>query len=394
VTSPICPGGTRAKPGVVGIIIIAGALFELWLARRAKWLAPFIPFISPFVFDPSEVCAGEPPEFPQFSIDELGQLITGGLVVKTTQAIQHLAWWEYCECIGTTPAPPSLLPPAGLPAVPNGPVEACESVHVVYSRAQHPFENLNVPLYGTSSSPAWLVPNTTSVTLRGQIEVRPPDSFQNLRNVFSVAFFRDDGTTLTVNTTLDLDPLVNGGRVTQQLVLPAGTTRVFVKQDCQPGGTCQEGRVASIDMDFQCGNNPNALQPECCPPDPTLIGKLDRLLLQMALVVARLGPITPLEVISTTPITGEGQMPLAQGARQVKFDITTVGPGVKSNPYANPDRLMRMASMRFGNDFGWLRRQSLDNADNLFSVPLDSQVVSWSLSAGTSGSLVQLGQLL
>jgi hypothetical protein len=67
---------------------------------------------------------------------------------------------------------------------------------------------------------------------------------------------------------------------------------------------------------------------------------------------------------------------------------------VQTVPYAFPDRVMRAATMRFGNDFGWQRRQHLDAQEILFSVPLDSQVVSWSLSPGTSGSLIQLGQLL
>jgi hypothetical protein len=394
VTTPICPGGTRPKPGVVGVIIVAGALFELWLARRAKWLAPFVPFISPFIFDPSEVCAGEPPAWPEFSVDELGQLITGGLVAKLNQAIQHLAWWEYCECIGSAPAAPVLPPIAGLPAVPNGPVEGCESVHVVYRQQDHPFESVSIPVYGELGNPAWLVPGVTSVTLKGQIDTRAQEPGVTLRSVFNLGFSDATGTGSTASAILNLDPLVNGGVVSQQLALPAGTARVLVLQSCQPGGTCVANRVSSVDMQFQCGNNPLALQPECCPPDPTLIGKLDRLLLQMALVVARLGPTEPLATISTSPISGEGQMPLAQGTRQVKFLLSVLGPGVETVPYANPDRVMRAASMRFGNDFGWFRRQSLDAQSNLFQVPLDSQVVSWSLSPGTSGSLIQLGQLL
>jgi hypothetical protein len=394
MTSPLCPGGTQAKPGVVGIIIIAGALFELWLARRVKWLAPFIPFISPFIFDPSEVCAGEPPPFPDFSIDELGQLVTGGIVTKVNQAIQHLAWWEYCECIGATPSPPVIPPPAGLPLMPVGPVEACAQQLVQYVQNNNAV-SVGLVLVPSLTNSGYLPAGATSLTFEGRITNRPPGLGDQRLNVFNFHFLDTAGTTVLGTQQITLNPAVNNGTtIVTNVPVPSGSVRYDVVHDCQPGGSCHEGRQAILDLLWQCGPNPNLVQPECCPPDPTLVGKLDRLLLQMALVVARLGPTEPLQIISTTSISGESQMPLAQGARMLNFQLTTLGADVQVVPYANPDRIRRAATVRFGNDFGWQRRQSIDAQDNLFPVPFDSQVVSWSLSPGTSGTLVQLGQLL
>lgn len=377
------------------LVILAATAIEALLLPQKKWLAPFVGTSGPLLVDSGVLCAGDPPVMPDWTKEDLIEVYQGNVLAKVKQTVEHLAWYQFCQCRDApTPAPPLIPPPAGLPQLPSGPVETCDQLHGEYARAPgQPFNNVPVipPVAGLQP----IVQGATAVSITAQITVRPPGVGELLRNVFTVSFHDAAGVLLAGTLTLDCDPLVNSGVVTiSNSVLPANTAQVAVTQTCQPGGSCQTGRVAIIDLAFHCGSLPGRLQPECCPPDPTLIGKLDRLLLQMALVVSRLGPSVPLEVISTSPISGEGQLPLAQGARQIKFLLSTLGPGVQTVPYAFPDRVMRAATMRFGNDFGWQRRQHLDAQEILFSVPLDSQVVSWSLSPGTSGSLIQLGQLL
>jgi hypothetical protein len=392
MTGSPCPGGSQPKPGFEKDIIWRSTNLEPLLSDFAPWLHAYLSVMAPFVLNGTEFCSQPPPPTPQFALDDVNLIALGGTSVLLRQAMNLAAWYYMCECSEQpTPAPPTLVAPPGLSVNLPGPLQPCASISAT---DQDPDQGglQVIPDFATTGLTGMrIVPGTTTMRMRARID-QVGTANPNTQRGWTLRQFTDVGA-LPGLVELGLTPPVIEGEVvfspdptaTQYLVdLTYGTL----------GNPIPIGSSQTVVVDSFCDGQPLSVQPECCPPDDGIIAILRDLQLQVALLVARAGPAAELEVLTTTNIVDQGQVILELGTRVVNIAIDLPGPLVTFNPYANPDRALKAGSIRFGNDFGWRRREIVDSTDCLFPVPGDTNVVSYALSPGTSGRLIQLGQAL
>lgn len=384
-----CPGGARPKPNAPAIVVAGGAALVAILCSRAPPLCPYVSALSALASEPATDCTPDPPPLPTWTAADVVGIATGQSTVKLYQTIRHYLWWEYCECVsGATPPPTLFVPPQPMPVLAPALEQPCDVREASFTITLQTHDLIPVPGFGQ-------VLDFWDALPSGVTHVQQTATILDLEPGHAAV-----GRTLTLhhgNPTLGtagLPPLVlteASPSATRLDALPSSSTMFLVRYTTQlGGGTLPVGEVISYKAEFFCGE-PGGAQPACCPPDMTLVALLEDLALKVNLLVERAGPSEPLEQLISTEIAGEGQLNLELGTRAIVVRTTTAGPSVELVPYATPDRAMRLGTVRFGNDFGWRRREHVDSLACEFSVPADMDVVSWSLSAGTSAELVQLG---
>jgi len=391
---PICPGGTRPKATtppilVAGIDLIAGLLIS-----RIPWVGPFLSIVEPVVFEGSIVCNGDPPPFPELQADDLLSLAFGKTTPRMSDAILNVLWYQFCECVAEpTPAAPVITPAPGLPVYVPGPVPPCDELTVEYSETK--FGDVNdLDLYGSAIAPRGLPAGVTDMTARVQVLSvgSAPTTFASYQ--FVMRFLDAAGVLIDARAVTCSQTSGQAGLPVSLSfsVLPAAVSWYILFSNPQDGTTVDQDAVAQLVVQSFCGVKPGRSQPDCCPPDPALVARINQLQVAIDQVLARLGLQGPLEVLSTLPVSGEGLVSIPAGARQVHVGLDVLGQGVELVPYANPDRVMRAGTLRFGNPFGWRRREHIDAQSAVFPVPSDANIVSWSIHPGSSGVLSFLGE--
>jgi len=389
---PLCPTGTEPKAGTPTFIILGTSLIAALISKRLPPAAPFVGALESLLLDTGILCNGDPPDWPTFVATDFTDLARGLPNARMTQAVMNAAWYVFCQCAdAATPVAPLAPPVADIPSWPPGEVLPCASIHVDFSPdADNLSGTYNV--IGTPTAPRGIPVGATSVRISPIGIDHGTGTRQFTSYIFRATFKNAAGQAL--NSPIAVAEWENGHWNNDQLLfaLTAGTSQFYVEvyPNIAATGPFNTGAVVTADYDFYCAP-PDLLQPECCPPDPTLIAKLNRLEASLTQVLALLAPPGTLAELGSIPISGEGTVQLLPGTRQVNVQLAALGANTKMVPYANPDRIMRAGTIRFGNDFGWKRREHVDNTDCLFPVPPDAVVVSWSLSPGTTGTLVQLG---
>jgi hypothetical protein len=336
------------------------------------------------------MCDEPPVPMPSWSPQDYALTAAGQITPVFTQTVLHLAWWQLCQCSSEpTPSPPRAPGGAGLPLVPTQPGLPCSSYVGQLAPMTQPIAII-IPDGNQNGGFVPLPPGATHVRYRAHIDslgsVAPTQ-----RRDFKTNTNRATGGPGLGMPLFSITPPALDGEVV--LELEPGLISFQVEHSVNTFFTqLATGNSVTLNADVFCGGPPGYAQPECCPPDPAIINLLNDLSLQVALLVARAGPTGPLEQLLTSPISGEGSLNLELGTRQVLLELSALGPGTKFVPYANPDRLMRAGTIRWGNDFGWSRRLHVDSTRCIFPVPPDSNVVSWSISPGSAGQITQLGE--
>lgn len=387
---PLCPNGVQPKPQTPAVVAIGSSLLTTLVGTNAPFLIPFLTVLEPYILNTIEICAGDPVPFPELTAGDLAALAVGFVSPKMTDVVHHAAWYAFCECKGTaTPAAPYIPSPQDIPTWISGTTAPCETLHVEwdinrYGVGAEPY------VIGSPTSPRPFPVGALQIRLTTK-EILPGPNQDSLQTYLFTTSFKD-AAGVTLAQQYHSFARYDAGSWTysnQTVPIPATAVTYFVQARSGTGGQ-NAGAVISYDHEFLCGGA-GQIAPECCPPDPTLVAKINRIQLAVTEILERLGVSGPLNELNATAISGEGQLNLVSGARQVNIALDQLGGDTKFVAYANPDRLMRAGTIRFGNDFGWRRREHVDNVDCLFPVPPDSTVVSWSLSPGTSGELIQLG---
>jgi len=385
-----CPNGSRPQAGKEGDLVWAGTALGELISLRAPWLGAYITIMAPLLLNGATLCASPPPTLPTWTASDAAAIVLGAPSAILAQTVRYLAWYYTCECIGTTTPEPAPVPAPTdqLPVLVPEPVQACDIATGQLVDAQM-IPNLLIPFPGgvaPFSRP--IVPGTTQLRLRAQIDSLGTAN-QNTPRLFQTDFYTDSGNAGLQQLILT-PPVLDGEAIYD--VDPQITSYSVHCYFNPPTGPVAIGSGASVQVEQFCAGEPGRLQPLCCPPDPGIVAILRDLQLQVALLVAREGPAGPLEELRSTVVQAEGTQDLELGARMVLVELNTLGSGVQLVRYANPDRTMRAGTVRFGNDFGWRRREHVDNVRCLFAAPNDANVVSWSLSSGTVARLVQLGE--
>lgn len=387
---PVCPNGAQPKAATPGVVAVGSSLLTTLIAAQAPFLVPFIQVLEPYILQSVDLCAGDPVPFPDITAVDLALLATGFTSSKMTDVVHHAAWYAFCECRGAaTPPPPSVIPPSEIPTWIAGQTPPCETLHVEweidrYGVGAEPY------LIGTPAAPRPFPAGTTRIRMTPKHITGGPNQDSLQTYLFTTSF--KDAAGVQIAQQYHVNSRWDAGVWTEtplEAAVPSGAVSYFVQARSGSGGQNAGARI-SYDHEHICAGA-GQIAPECCPPDPTLVAKINRIQLAVSEILERLGVSGPLNELNSIAISGEGQIALAAGARQINIALEQLGTDTKFVQYANPDRLMRAGTIRFGNDFGWRRREHVDSVDCLFPVPPDSTVVSWSLSPGTSGELVQLG---
>jgi hypothetical protein len=390
----LCPGGTRAK-ATTPPIVVAGIDLLVGLAiSRIPYVGPFLSIVEPIVFEGSVVCNGDPPSFDPPNATDLIEAGFGRLTQNMRNMFLNVLWYQFCECADVpTPVAPVITPPPNLPIYVPGPVLPCDELTVEYSETRTGDVN-EFEIYGSAAAPRGLPAGVTDMKATVQIVSvgSAPTTFHSYQ--FVIRFLNAAGTLIDARAiTCSQTAGVAGLPTTLSFsVDPAAVSWYILFVNPQDGTTVDQDGVAQLAVQSFCGVKPGRTQTDCCPPDPALIARINQIQIAIDQVLARLGLQGPLEVLASIAVTGEGLESIPAGARQVHVALTTLGQGVQLVPYANPDRLMRAATLRFGNPFGWRRREHIDAQSNIFAVPADSNIVSWSIHPGTSGTLTFLGE--
>lgn len=167
----ICaPGTSQPIPGkATSFYLTGGALALLAQALELGWLAEVIAYVSGINFVLTDICNTDPPPDPGLTAADVACLFsfnplcdTGAVITKVTQLIEHLAWYQWCECVGTTTpsAPAAPGAPTGLVGVnppsiiASGPAVTCSDLKAL-SLGPSPatgFITTNDPLPGINQS--------------------------------------------------------------------------------------------------------------------------------------------------------------------------------------------------------------------------------------------------
>lgn len=131
-TTPPCQYGTRPQVTVPpSLILTAEGISGILVAAGFPELAVlFTPLIG-LTLAISSLCSQQPPVFPA-----LGPNVTDNSPGELLQALESLAWSQFCECVPGTPAPvpfppPTVVVPPGIPAPPSfpcDPANLCASI--------------------------------------------------------------------------------------------------------------------------------------------------------------------------------------------------------------------------------------------------------------------------
>jgi hypothetical protein len=171
-----------------------------------------------------------------------------------------------------------------------------------------------------------------------------------------------------------------------------------------------EGTLANLDLCFL----PLEELPPQIPPQPPLPGlptvpvpscttdqlcsivlelarSLSRVSSEVSDILAAVGGTDQLDVLSSQPISGEGQVTLPVGTRAITIELTTLGPGVFTSALGRPRGLMRAGSVRWGDGQGFSKRQFVDAEDFTRLRPQGALTLSWQLINSCAGQLHFLG---
>lgn len=367
----ICGGGTSApKAGVAETLILTAATMPGLLAELGiPWAVRFAGLLDVFVYDTISSCATDPPADPGITAADVTALLNvdldvlarNGSAAKFTQLLRRFLWYQLCECTSfTTPGPPT--PPAaptGTPVldpsyVAGAPAAPCGTA----SRA--------ITLPGTNT-PGTLTPNPTV----------PAGATFVKYTVTAAVSSQMSGVQFNFGThTLDSfgSPVFNGTGVdsfaiffpdTQRVrTMPLQPHTVDLVLAYGPAATPYPNNHVTVDLEFFCGGPAGGSAPAaCCPPDPSLVAKLDQILGYVQLMQRQIAPFAYIAGTVHTGLTGSGQISV-QGLVGAKILVTTM-PSYVGEEAGDPTEYFELGWFAWGTADGFRTREFLTHAPHL-----------------------------
>jgi len=129
---------------------------------------------------------------------------------------------------------------------------------------------------------------------------------------------------------------------------------------------------------------------ECCPPDPTLMTRMDRLAAQLSDIQAMFSS-QPLATLASQAISGEGTASLVSGTRGVSVELDEIPPWMGQDADANPDLIYGAGTLRWSDGVSWTAAQRIDAGSYWLPSPPGAVSVSWSLPPGLTATLRMRG---
>lgn len=130
---------------------------------------------------------------------------------------------------------------------------------------------------------------------------------------------------------------------------------------------------------------------DLCKMIEELSHRLTFIATQISDIQAELTTTSVLRVLSSQPISGEGEVSLVLATRAVSVELTHVGEGVFTSALGRPRGLMRAGSIRFGDGVGYSARQFIDADRFDRDRPEGALTISWQLINDCTANLLMLG---
>ncbi len=376
----ICPGGSQPKAGVPVWLVLVGTALELLITRRFPWLGPFLAFLSPFAVDTTQFCASEPPEMPEWTAGDLAGILLGTSSAKLSQTVNHVAWYEFCECSAiATPAPPVVNPPANVPELPISTTGTCDVVHV--DRFFGPGEGSDQDFIASFGARRPLPPGATHI----RTTIREIDQGDDPTAGVAVTIALYDAAGAVANPSAGAGYGASVGvhpPVTATGAINANAVDWYATCNC-PGGNCI-GKEITVDVEVFCGD-PDRLDARCCPPDPTLAANVAVLLEMVTLIQRQAAPFAYVPAGEVAGLTGHSELAV-EGLLAVSVLLTTF-PDHYGIAEGEPDALFDAGWIAVGTADGWQEHRPIRHSPFMVRLTGDVTRVGLSLSPGVVATL-------
>jgi hypothetical protein len=375
----ICSSGSSTtKPGVASSVVVDQQYVQSILPPALAFLFPYIPYMQGLVIgDVGAFCAADPPTFTMPSASDFLAFVSGGNFSAYTvvndfmqKVVQAYIWGQLCQCTagGTFPPPTAPTDPGNLPAV-NPPSVVTGPVAVVCEHQDSPVVSLatsgHKSLLGTVASDGSMalglplpIGAATVVYTVTRTDGATPDSSTSFNVLFG------DTTTHTTFGAALHSQIGSALQVFTQPI-PAGAKYFAVGGIHDHVGTWTNTMQVSVDI--YCGGGPGQTQQPCCPPDPSLNGRLNLILDAVTLLQRQLAPFAYISSTAHAGLSGAGSIAV-QGLLGVKVDVTTI-PTPLGREGTNPTEYFDMGFITFGTADGWPTSLRIDHSPALLMPP-------------------------
>lgn len=368
----ICGGGaSRPRSVAPGAVFLAGeavaAILQARFGLSPTWIS-LLGFAAGQSIDLTTFCATDPPTMPTFTnldvvaLLQQNELISPGAYDKFARLIQIGAWYTFCECSSVaTPSPPAgpayptdapVVNPPGL--IPSPTTTPCFSR---VGRSVAPGSSIvgNVdptPIPPGPGTSAWI--NGTVIqhgtTRPAYWEVYP----------FYIASTGAQTAGAMVHLNAAGTPLV---RIADP---PSDTAQMYVRV-AQPSPYSSADEIA-LQLNIYCdGQLPSGgAGGACCPPDPTVLQRLDALFNLVTIMQRQEVPFAYIHGTTHTGLTGEGHITV-QGLIGALVTLTTI-PGNVGLQSGDPLVYWEAGWINWGNADGSTPREFI-SASPQISLP-------------------------
>ena len=388
----LCGGGTSApKTGLPSVIDPAITLIaELLAAKGGKWVLGALGFQLVEPVNVSSFCAGDPPSLPTFTSDEteaILKLIPGvdfiSGIAKLKDWIQHVLWYELCECTSGT------LATYTAPSIPSGTPEYYP-----------PVPNIAEPCGGQAITGPY--PVTAGNTFFAGYLNAVADAGKPITSghVTMVVAASTGNFNVTVEVRTQTNTPITAGPIYSYSLAPGTYTRdipfspLYPLWACYLIGAAGTGqRLVDVDNDFYCnGETPGNANSPCCPPDVSTQAALDLILKMVTLVQRQVAPFAYVYGDNHTSLSGDGELSPVSGLIGVSVDVTALAPSV-GEAMGTPTHLFDAGFVTLGTPDGWLRPRRIDADGTLELAPNGAGAltrIGYTLAPGVTADIREL----
>jgi hypothetical protein len=406
----LCPAGgpSSPKPGVSEFIVFTGSALGTKIGNAGGvWAILLAGLIGVLTYDTANACVTDPPGYSTLTDAEVQALVNADLfstagisgLGKVKNNILTTLWYEFCQCnTPPTPAQPAFpSPPANTQIVTQVPNQvACDTHNGIFTATPVVGGFQTQDLINQSSGGAapltlgFLLPagaTQVRMTMVNHISGGVPDSFK-----FGLTF-------VTANNSGPTTFTQESGRIVPANVA-SGSTSVFVGNiPANSVGYAAWVTFVSapnvtnhpeITVEVFCGGSPGQTIAPCCPPDATMIARLDHILGQVELIQRQLVPFAYLTGTSHPGLTGNGQFAV-QGILGLKVSLTTV-PSTVSTLNGDPLELFGAGEVAWGTADGFTERRQI-RSNPFLAFPVDmsaATLVGYSFTPGVVATITEL----
>jgi hypothetical protein len=366
----ICPGGlTQARPGVANFVNLGSSGAGLLSAiPRFAALAPIAYALTGVSLTTSVLCGSEPPGFPTFTQNEVNVLLNNNFIDqdyatalgKLKDTLTTIAWYTLCECqtggVQTLPTPPvQPTPPAVTPTnIPNTTTTCAVKTSAPQTWASFGNGRVNAnPGVVTQVPGAKGLHFTITQSLTGGGSPSPSTGHVDAFNA-SGQSIRVEDFTIPAAGAYDLvyaiDPLWPN-----------------VKYSLTPdNGGSPTGQLVDTTAELTCSGDPSIGPSACCPPDPLIVAKLDKLDALVTLLQRQLAPFSYVMGATHAGLTGAGVLDV-QGLLGAKIELTS-DPTTLGIEGTSPTELFDRGWITWGTADGYPQSERLQHNPQL-SLP-------------------------